>query len=234
MGTTFFYINISLVFLFGASYSFIELLSFFNTTRSFFKTMWGWVYIILNGLLSILALVLTFKNEVSEAFLGLKLIIAGTSALALIRVIIIPIKNGENGNNLMPIIDIILNHVRIAYDRERSKFTLNDVKKIMTGIDYKKAAEALPVLCSNLLQTISEEDGKKMNEEIQKLLTLDEGGKEIKAINLGIILARYIGIDLLRKTVEGTNEFISITNSAEITSNEMNTTNLDSLIDKFS
>lgn len=230
------YINLLLVFLLGASYSFVELLNFFNTARSFFKSWWGFIYVLLNGLLGVLALILTFKNEVNEHFLGLKILIAGTSALALLRVIIVPIKNGSVGNNVIPMIDIILSHVKIAYDRERSKFDLNDIKDIMKGIDYQKAAESLPVLCSNLLRTISEEDGRKMNEEIQKLLTLEEGGKEIKAINLGVILAKYIGIELLRSTVNGTREFILTIEGQEPTATPgtSDSDDLNSLIQKFS
>lgn len=230
------YINIVVVFLLGTAYSFVELLNFFSTARSFLKSWWGTMYIFLNGFLGVIALILTFKNEINEHFLGLKILVAGTSALALLRVIIVPIKHASTGNNIMPMIDIILNHVKIAYDRERSKIDLNDIKKIMNGVDYQKAAESLPVLCSNLLRTISEEEGKKMNEEIQKLLTLDEGGKEIKALNLGIILAKYIGIELLRSTVNATREFISRTEGQE--SHEGFGTNdgkdLNTLIEKFS
>lgn len=230
------YINILLVFLLGAAYSFVELLNFFNTARSFFKSWWGTIYVFLNGIFGVLALILTFRIEINEHFLGIKILVAGTSALALLRVIIVPIKHASTGNNIMPMIDIILNHVKIAYDRERSKFDLTDIKTIMEGVDYKKAAESLPVLCSNLLRTISEEEGKKMNEEIQKLLTLEEGSKEIKAINLGVIIAKYIGIELLRSTVNGTREFISIPKGQEAMKSAETGDNddLDILIEKFS
>jgi len=230
------YINIILVFFLGAAYSFIELLNIFNTARSFFKTCWGTIYICLNGFLSVLALVLTFKEDVCHVFLGLKILITATSALALVRVIIVPIKNGTTGNNIMPMIDIILDHVKKSYDREISKFDLSDIKLIMKDIDFNKAAEALPVLCSNLLRTLKEEDGKKMNEEIQKLSVLEEGVKEIKAINLGIIMAKYIGIELLRNTVNDTKEFISVGNAdtKKLVNSDDTKNDLDYLIEKFS
>ncbi len=228
-----FWINVGLAFALGAAYSFVELLHFFNTARSFFKSFWGLLYVVLNGLLAALALLLTFRGEVHDKFLGFKILVAGTSALALLRVIIVPVKQGSVSNNVMPMIEIILNHIKIQYDRESSKFTIADIKPIMNGIDYKKAAEALPVLAANLLKTITEDEGKKMNEEIQKILTLEEGSKEIKAINLGIILAKYVGIELLRTTVESTREFISI--SEVLPTNDTGSKDdLDTLIEKFS
>jgi hypothetical protein len=229
------WLNISLVFLMAVAYSSVELLSIFNTARSLFKSYWGISYLLINGFLAIIALVLTFKSEMNQHFLGPKILVSGTSALALLRVIVVPIKQNGVGNNVMPMIDIILNHVKVEYDRDRSKFDLSDIKPIMKGIDYKKAAEALPVLCSNLLQTISEEEGKKMNEEIQKLLTLEEGSKDIKAINLGAILARYIGIKLLKSTVNEIREFISTNlDESRTDQNDPETNELDLLIEKFS
>lgn len=81
--------------------------------------------------------------------------------------------------------------------------------------------------------TLKEKDAVQMTDEIQKMLNI-EGLNEIKSINLGIILARYIGIELLESTVEETKEYISnlnVNNLEEI--NSKVDSEIDILIEKF-
>lgn len=235
-------LNTISVFFLAALYSFVELLANNISVRGFFKTGWGAVYIILNGSIGVAALSIAFTNELNESFVFSKIVLAGTSSLALLRAISLPIKINGNGitNNAVPMIEIVIQHVIKAYDRARSKIDLKDIIPIMKGIDPYKAAETLPVLCANLLSTLSEEEGKKMNEEISTLLKLREGNKQTKALNLGIILARYIGIDLLKNTVGELKEYILIDSSTtnaeggDAIEHKENDKEIDDLIKKFS
>lgn len=224
------FINLTTVFLIGAIYSFIEIVNTFGTGRNFFKNCWGTFYVLLNGLISLGALVVTFPNEISSGFVGSKIILAGTSAIALLRIISVPVKFGNAKSNGVPMIEIVLNLIKTEYDRNKSKEDLKLIQPLMSGIDYYKFSQEIPKLCGNMLNTLSEEDGKKMIEEIQTFLSIKEGNKELKSVNLGFILVKYVGYDLLKVAVDTTKDYITIdaNDNLDETGEE-----IDSLIEKF-
>jgi hypothetical protein len=106
-------------------------------------------------------------------------------------------------------IEIILSRVQLEYDRERSNIDLKELKAIMKDIDYKKAAENIPLLAGSLFQSLTESDAQKLREEVERLLSLEEG-ERLKHITLGCILARYIGMNSLSNLVAEIKEYISI------------------------
>lgn len=223
------WVNLITVFLLGVIYSFVELINAFRTARTFFTSFWGLFYIFLNGLISVIALVVTFQNEINQAFIGSKILLAGTSALALMRVVSIPVKHGDAKSNAVPMIEIILNFVKTAYDRNKSKNDLELIQPLMANIDYYKFTQEIPKLCGNMLNTLSEEDGKKMTEEIQKFLSIETGNKELKSVNLGFIMVKYVGYDLLKVAIDNTKEHLCIDENSK----QNNGSDIDSLIDKF-
>ena len=224
------FLNLFSVFLLGALYSFIEIINTFGTARNFFKNVWGSCYVLLNGLISLLALLIVFPNEISDGFVGTKIILAGTSALALLRVISIPVKFGNAQSNAVPMIEIILNLIKTEYDRNKSKEDLKLIKPLMSNIDPIKFSQEIPKLCGNMLNTLSEEDGKRMIEEIQTFLSIKDGDKELKSVNLGFILVKYVGYDLLKVAVDTTKDYITVNNQDEP---EETGEDIDSLINKF-
>lgn len=227
-------INSSLVVFLAAFYSYVELMNSIEV-RSIFNTKWGILYLFLNGFLGFLALIFTYKGEVNSSFLGVKILVAGTSALALLRVITIPIKHSGVENRMNSMIEIILARVQLEYVRERSKIDLKELKEIMKGVDYRKAAENIPILAGSL-QTIKPLDAQNLKEEIQTLLSLEEGSN-LKHITLGSILARYIGMSSLRNLVNEIKEEIKIdSDSPTVSQNDMtdNQSDLSNLIQRYS
>jgi hypothetical protein len=210
----------------GAIYSLVELINTFKTIRTFGKSLWGVVYVFFNGLLSVIALLLTYSSDIDKKFLGSKIVLAATSALALLRVLSINVKQKGVADQSIPMIKVILNFIIGNYNNDKYKNDFKDIKPLMKDVDYKKAADALPPLCAIVLNTLSEEDGKKMNSEIQKFLKVKQGVNEIKCINLAFILEKHVGYEVLKTTIDNIREHILIDGKKD-------DDDLDSLIDKY-
>lgn len=224
--------NLVVVFLLAVSYSVVELMAAQISIRLLLRTISGWLYLLLNGFLGVAALLFAFKAEIYQGIIFTKILLAGTSALALLRVIALPIKHEGVDNRVVSMIEMILDYIRREYDRQRSNFDLQDIKEIMHDVDYNKAADSLPLLINSLLQTLKAEEAKKLSEDIQSLLTLEEG-KRIKHLILGAILAKYMGIKMLRTTVDAVREFISVDNAGANEEVNMGDEDLATLLKRY-
>lgn len=205
----YFILNCLSAFTLGFVYSLIELQTNFKSgIVSIFRLTWGWIYLILNGLVAFIALLTVFYYDLNTAFQFSEIIVAGTSGLAMLRVISVKSNVGDTENKVIPLIEAVLNLTLKNYDRARSSVDLETIKPLMAGIDAQKAAASIPILCATLMNTLTKEDGLKMNEEIQKVLNLQQENS-FKSLTLGIILAKYVGIKLLTKVVDQTRDFIT-------------------------
>jgi hypothetical protein len=85
-----------------------------------------------------------------------------------------------------------------------------EVEEIMKDVDFNKAVKTLPATCLNLMQNVSKEEYEKMAHEV---LDLEKGEiiQEAKALNLGIIISRVTGPELLHKAVQSLRNVIHIT-----------------------
>ena len=133
-------INLSLVAFIAMLYSAVELLQRFKDTGTVFCNVWAWIYLLLNGAVAILALVLTFQHEISQQFLWGKLVLAGTSGLALLRVISInQSKDGVEANPI-PIVEVIKSHLITSIDRTKYAIDISKIKKINSFSRITKVA----------------------------------------------------------------------------------------------
>lgn len=224
-------LNYLLAFALGSIYSFAELIGRYSEPKQILKIGAGKLYIVFNGLISVFALLVIKDFNINIAnynnIEGGKILIAGTAAMLILRSSIASVKVGTKNveGGLAPLIQVFLDAVNKSYDRERSNVDLARVKIIMGQINYSKAEKSLPLICLNVLMTLSEVDQKAMGKQVSEL-SKSNSDNYSKSLNLGIIVARYTGIDLLKQVVDALGESIKNEATTEPT--------IDELIDKFS
>ncbi len=224
-------INYLLVFLLGSIYALAELIGRYSEPKQILNINAGRFYILFNGCISVFALLIVMEFDVDfmhyKHIEAGKILVAGTSAMLVFRSTIASVKIGGKNieGGLSPIVQVFLDAVNKSYDRQRSKIDLNEVGNIMKNVNYTKAEADLPLLCLNLLRTLPEAEGKNMGVEISNL-SQSSASKKAKSINLGIIIARYTGIDLLKKAVDTLGDIIQ--------DGEQEEPNIDELINQFS
>ena len=204
-----FILNTITVFVLGIIYSYVELLQISSKPSQIWKISWGWVYIIGNGAISILALYFTFWSELSTHYLWGKLLVAGTSGLALLRVLSINIKEKGVEDRSYTIIQVLQKRIFNEFDRKRYQIDLPRLARIMKRFDnHLVISENLPLLFQNLMRTLSPEEQQTMTVECEKFRQIKDGKEEIKCINLGAIIARYVGMDLLESTLKELKDYL--------------------------
>jgi len=229
---SYFISNSSIVFLLGGVYSYVELLQITSKASQIWKIQWGWIYILGNAFVSVLALVVGFSDEVDTKFLYGKLLIAGTSGIALLRVISINTKERGVEDRSYTIIQILQKRIFNEYDRKRSTIDLPRLKKIMEPFDnHSVIADNLPFLFSNLMRTLTPEEHKALARECEEFKQIKDGNEKIKCINLGAIIARYVGMPLLESTLSELQEYLTNNSSQSVGSEEKN---IDDYLKEFS
>jgi len=224
--------NSLVVFLLGAIYSYVELLQITSRANQIWTIRWGWIYIIGNGFVSILALVIGFSDEVDTKFLYGKLLIAGTSGIALLRVISINTKERGVEDKSYTIIQILQKRIFNEYDRQRSTIDLPRLKKIMAPFNnHAVIADNLPFLFSNLMRTLTTEEQKALSRECEEFKQIKDGNEKIKCINLGAIIARYVGMSLLESTLNELKDYLTDNLSERVANEEKN---IDNYLKEFS
>ena len=206
--------NYLIVFVIGFAYSFIELLSKYKDGSHIFQVSAGWIYMLLNGVISATAYYIlnqwnikVDEQNISEAT---KMIIAGVSAMVIIRSSIFSIKivNSEIKKEVTPFIQVLLDWVNKKFDQKRAGLRLKEVKEIMKNVDFEKAELILPDLCITHMKTITYDDQKIIGakvEEIKKLINLENSKIDanfVKTLKLGMLLADTAGIGILKDAVE--------------------------------
>lgn len=178
-----------------------------------FKFKEVYMYLGLNGIASLIVYAMIKKTNISFELLGnsqmSQAVLAGFSAMALLRSSVATIKHGQATHQVgfAPIMQAFLDKVDRAYDRRRSQSDLPKVTEVMNNIDFSKAAKDLPMTCLNLMQNVSEEESKKLGAEVADLVK-SELSPQTKALNLGIAIHRVTGIQLLQLAVESLGDSI--------------------------
>jgi hypothetical protein len=203
-------------FLCGCTAATAELLSRYSDgAKRIFRLNESKIYLALNGFAALTAYAVIKQHGLS-GYLGSsplsQAIVAGLSAMAILRSSVASIKLGQTTiqAGLAPVIQVFLNSVDRAFDRKRSQMNVAEVEEIMKDVDFNKAVKTLPATCLNLMQNVSKEEYEKMAHEV---LDLEKGEiiQEAKALNLGIIISRVTGPELLHKAVQSLRNVIHIT-----------------------
>jgi hypothetical protein len=203
-------------FLCGCTAATAELLSRYSDgVKRIFRLNESKIYLAINGFAALIGYAV-IKHYGLSGYLGSsplsQAIVAGLSAMAILRSSVASIKLGQTTiqAGLAPIIQVFLNTVDRAFDRKRSQMNVAEVEEIMKNVDFSKAVKTLPATCLNLMQNVSKDESEKMGHEV---LDLEKGEitQEAKALNLGIIINRVTGPELLQSAVQSLGNVIHIT-----------------------
>lgn len=163
----------------------------------------GITYFAINGGASMLAYFLLDAMDVPFGSEVLKVLTAGLSAMAFFRSGLFTVRLGDNdvavGPNL--ILQIILQALDRSYDRDRATPRSEAVAKIMSGVSFELAQSALPTLCANLMQNVSEEELTELKKEVDGLAGDTKMSDEAKSLILGLALFNVVGEKTLRAGV---------------------------------
>ncbi len=195
--------------LLGILLSFSELLSRYRSSTLIMKSKNAWVYMLINGAASLIAIYFINTGTISfgeftKNSAG-KVLTAGLSAMFILRSSFFSFKDKDSDKTinvgLSAILSVFLDSAERAFDQKQSIIRLKDIRDVMKDIDFDKAAGDLTVLCLSLMVNVSQDEQTKLNESIQKLKTGALQFDETKSITLGILISRITGIPLLKEAV---------------------------------
>jgi hypothetical protein len=211
------------------------------------KTFSAPVYIALNGVASAAGLFLmeyfNFSFGLNLETNGAKIFVAGFSAMVVLRGAVMTVRANDQDYNVGPgiIADVFLQRADRAFDQERASSHGPQVAEIMENIDFRKAKTDLPAVCLALMQNLPLSSQGTLKDEVK--LISDEAGAfqtpKTEAIMLGLTLAKYTGLVVLRQAIEMLGEEIRLSPEAaghvsEPRQLEMLQTRADELIRKLS
>jgi hypothetical protein len=132
----------------------------------------------------------------------MQVLIGGISAMAFFRTSLFVVRAGDRDVGVGPsgFLQIFLAASDRAVDRIRASARSEAVGKIVEGVDYAKAFQALPPYCLALMQNLSPEDQKQLAQAVVKV---DQSAAEpnVKVRLLGLELINVVGIDVLTAAV---------------------------------
>lgn len=225
-----------LVFSIGIATALAELLSRYNYSLKVFKVTPSYIYLLINGLSSLIAyyFILTYNIDFgpwSENSIG-KAIAAGVASSIILRSSVASIKTGDKTfeAGLAPVVQVFLNTADRAFDQKRSANDIEEIANIMRGVKFDLAKKNLPPICFRLLNNISDDETKIIGEEISNLDKAENVDKYTKTLDLGIILERITGLNLLRVAVSSLGDVIK---NEEATSRQKDKETISDLINKL-
>jgi len=209
-------LNFFLVFIFGSIFGFSELLNRYPISKYIFKVWQSYLYIFLNGLISIFALLLIkhFRseelNQISKIEIN-NIIIAGIGGMMILRSSIFSVKHrGEKVDiGLGTIAQIFLDSVEKNIVNNSAPIRFEEIEKLMEGIDFDKAKNELSTLCISSIDNFSKEDADMLTKEIENLSNLDILNKN-KSLILGKNIALHCDTKILEKAIAYLGDSIKI------------------------
>lgn len=138
-----------------------------------------------------------------DAAQRIEALVAGLSAMALFRTSLFTVRVGTTDIGIGPaaFLQILLAAADRATDRARARPRAAAIKKIMEGISFDRAKEALPSLCFALMQGLTPEEQKAFGFQVAALQA--SGMDDLpKANSLGLNLLNLVGERVLQQAVE--------------------------------
>lgn len=190
-----------LVFCFGMVTGASELLSRYRKLHLIFRTAPGWVYMMINGLMSILMLYILIHSGVQSDKHYINILVAGFSAMALLRSSFFIYKNKETGEEisigLSIVIQVFLDWADRTFDQNQTITELDDIARIMDKLDYKLASSEMVPLAINFMENLSDVEKKRLSEYVKELDN-SQISNQAKSLNLGKAIARLTGHEVLQ------------------------------------
>jgi hypothetical protein len=203
--------DIALVFAVGGLVGIGELVSRFRDEPGrAVMSFPGALYITVNGLASIIALVAlrTFGWEPAEDAAQqtrlLHILTAGLGAMAVFRSALFTVRVSGTDIGVGPVafLQIMLAAIDRGVDRKRARERADRVIRIMHGLTFDQLVLALPAFSIALMQNLAPEDVDAIGDGV-KQLNDRQMPDEAKVLNLGLVLMNYVGEGVLEESVIG-------------------------------
>jgi hypothetical protein len=190
-----------------------------DAPRRALETQPAWLYIAVNVLASMLALILiwtfnwTFERDTSQPaqVLAVQILVAGLSAMVLLRSAVFTVHQDGVEVPIGPanILDTILDAADRAVDRIRAEARANSIATEMGGIAFDRASIELPVIALALMRTLSKEDQEILGNQVKKLIESKDVSNEGKCLALGLALDTFVGSEVLKAAIKSVKNQIS-------------------------
>jgi hypothetical protein len=175
----------------------------------------AWLYFGVNVAASLIALKLilelnwTFERPDSQVALA-QVLVAGFGALLFMRSALFPIKQDGEEKAIGPakILEAILHASDRGVDRIQAQVRAREVAALMKDTSFERAAVELPVIALALMQNLSEDEQRILEEQVAQLRSADQEdvSNEGKCLALGLLLVEYVGNDALKAAKEAVAE----------------------------
>lgn len=170
----------------------------------------GLVYLALNAAAAAAALfiidVFDWKFGVESSATATRVtqvLVAGFGALALLRSSLLNVRVGDQDVSVGPggVLLVVLGASDRAVDRLRAEARASAVARIMAGVSFEKAVEALPTFCLALMQNLPREDQAALANQIERVreANMDD---DTRSLVLGLSLLNVVGEDVLTSAVK--------------------------------
>jgi hypothetical protein len=129
---------------------------------------------------------------------------AGLGAMAFLRSGFFTARYGSTDVAVGPnqVLQVILQALDRAYDRQRAVPRSQAILDIMGGISFDQVKEALPTLCFDLMQNVSDSEVAGLNAQVRELSASTTISDDAKTLSLGLALINIVGEQTLRAAVE--------------------------------
>jgi hypothetical protein len=178
------------------------------------KTAPARLYVLVNGLAALFAYVLIrnfdFTFGAEKQITLVQALVASFGSMAFFRSSLFSMKVGETDVAVGPAIffQVLLFATDRACDRERAEPRSADVTRIMQGVSFELARDALPSFCFELMQNIPASEQQQFRLVIDALASSTKMRDSVKVLNLGLMLMNTVGHQVLEAAVRALGEKI--------------------------
>ncbi|MFL9826793.1 hypothetical protein [Rhodoplanes sp. SY1] len=167
------------------------------------------VYLVLNGVLSMIALAVVQLSPPDWLKSGATLdplktvLVVGFGAAAFFRSSFFKLRTPDGDISVGPglVIDVFLKVIDDAVDRELGERRLEEASTLMADVDFAKAAKALPTFCFAGLKRLSPEAQQQAALQIKSLADATDIDEDTKAVALGLTVMALTGKPILQTAV---------------------------------
>jgi hypothetical protein len=153
----------------------------------------GALYVLINGGAAALAyyLLLLLEVPLDEP---MRTLTAGFAAMTFFRSGLFTIRLGNADVAVGPhlVMQVILHALDRTYDRQRAVPRSEAVSEIMRGLSFDNVKEALPTLCFDLMQNVSDAEVREINTHVAEL-SASSMAEDAKILSLGLALFNVVG-----------------------------------------
>lgn len=169
----------------------------------------SFAYLMLNGILSVVALLIVSLSPPDWLQNGTELdpvktfLVVGFGAAAFFRSSFFKLRTPDGDISVGPglIIDVFLRVIDDSVDRKLGETRLDDASSIMRGVSFPKAAKALPTYCFAGLRRLSPDAQQQAALQIKALHEADMD-EQAKVVALGLTIMTLTGKPILQKGVD--------------------------------